>query len=729
MLNRKGHSLGSGHTFDSYDPPVDTCGVSCPEELPKENSASVMSYCNFCEGGVSNIALTLGGEHNGAGAKTNLTTWQPHPNLALSNVTDKPERVSHHVYSTLLAKGRSIRRIASDVDSILCAYDSECKDGDQCTVNSCIDSVCQVEEILDVCLGNGICQEGELYTEDCGPYTIGSIQVCIACSSLAGFMFDVSAASGAVFVTQIDFNINFISSNYSTVKLYATKGSHVGKETDPSKWVQVGSASVPSSNSTGQVVVDPPLYIGGLRGLYLLTDDGFISFSPQNNDTYLPDENGVSILDGTATAWQWQAEIPGPFMLNGEVEYRLEEQVPSETPSAMPSSRPSQGPSLPSVPFRDSQYFIQMNKTCEPSCFNADGVMFNVGVGAGQETDMAITSLQFEHISTNATVEVYVTEMDDKVIAARSSKSLWTMAGSINITQGNSSVVYFSDDAILISPGTRRGFYLASSDSSNIFVLGIGSFERSDRNGLMLSGGLVVFDKFGLSIPGYQFSITLGYSNSSLLLGDDAVHQNSPSTVPSAHFPSEAPSAQLDELFQLEAGEYCITNCTRAQGFMFSVRNGRKAKTPISVTSIHFEHSSPQDGSVVEVYTTVDGSHVGTESLNDWVMISSVAIPKTDTGESTSIELDYPVQVPIDDRVGFYIKATDNIILLGLQNDVKSSPTDTNKVKLKKGTALFDNSTSSEEYSWNGGITYYKDMGMVGMENLTELNSLNETIN
>ena len=102
---------------------------------------------------MSNIALTLGGEHSGAGAKTDLTTWQPHPILSLSNVTDKPERISHHVYSTLLAKGMSIRRTEFDVDSVLCLYDSWCEDGDHCTVNSCIDSVCQVVEILDVCLG------------------------------------------------------------------------------------------------------------------------------------------------------------------------------------------------------------------------------------------------------------------------------------------------------------------------------------------------------------------------------------------------------------------------------------------------------------------------------------------------------------------------------------------------------------------------------------------------
>jgi len=328
---------------------------------------------------------------------------------------------------------------------------------------------------------------------------------------------------------------------------------------------------------------------------------------------------------------------------------------------------------------------------------------------------------------------------DDKGVTARSSNILWTLVGSINITQDgtNSSVIDFSDDAISISPGSRRGFYLATSDPGsrddeespppNIFVLGIGSFERSDRNGLMLSGGLVVFDKFGLSIPGYHFFIGVGYSYSSLPQGGDAIYQNSPSTAPSAHYPSEAPSAPLlGELFQLEASEHCITNCTLAQGYMFSVRNGRKATAPIIVTSIHFEHSSPLEGSDVELYKTVDGSHVGKENLDDWVKISSVTIPHNGTGSNASLELEYPIRVPIDDRVGFYIKTTDNIILLGLHHiDSKSSP-DTNKVKLAIGSAVFDNSTSTGGYSWNGGITYYKDMG--GGENLAELNSLDETI-
>lgn len=45
-------SLASkGHTHEAYEPPVDTCGGDdCPAELPLDNSATLMSYCKFCDG-------------------------------------------------------------------------------------------------------------------------------------------------------------------------------------------------------------------------------------------------------------------------------------------------------------------------------------------------------------------------------------------------------------------------------------------------------------------------------------------------------------------------------------------------------------------------------------------------------------------------------------------------------------------------------------------------------
>lgn len=90
FLHEIGHSLGSGksldqvshlmfrpcplskqndvgcllhldHTFEeAFKPRVDTCGLDrCPKALPQANSASIMSYCDFCSGGLSNVSSFL----------------------------------------------------------------------------------------------------------------------------------------------------------------------------------------------------------------------------------------------------------------------------------------------------------------------------------------------------------------------------------------------------------------------------------------------------------------------------------------------------------------------------------------------------------------------------------------------------------------------------------------------------------------------------------------------
>ena len=85
MMHELGHSLGSGksldpvcilcfalvfnacyalhldHTFEeAFKPRVDTCGLDqCPKALPQANSASIMSYCDFCSGGLSNVSSIL----------------------------------------------------------------------------------------------------------------------------------------------------------------------------------------------------------------------------------------------------------------------------------------------------------------------------------------------------------------------------------------------------------------------------------------------------------------------------------------------------------------------------------------------------------------------------------------------------------------------------------------------------------------------------------------------
>jgi len=102
-----GHSLGSDHTFE-YETPVDTCQLNtCPPQLPIKNSATIMSYCNFCDGGLSNIAMSLGGVWNEVGPRGSLSSWIPAPEL-VGSLNTNPKRVSHKIWNTLNSKGECI---------------------------------------------------------------------------------------------------------------------------------------------------------------------------------------------------------------------------------------------------------------------------------------------------------------------------------------------------------------------------------------------------------------------------------------------------------------------------------------------------------------------------------------------------------------------------------------------------------------------------------------------
>lgn len=52
-----GHNFGTGHTHDSYNPPIDGCGAgNCAGAV----GGTIMSYCHTCPGGMSNIDLVFG---------------------------------------------------------------------------------------------------------------------------------------------------------------------------------------------------------------------------------------------------------------------------------------------------------------------------------------------------------------------------------------------------------------------------------------------------------------------------------------------------------------------------------------------------------------------------------------------------------------------------------------------------------------------------------------------
>ncbi|MDG2029474.1 MAG: M12 family metallo-peptidase [Phycisphaerales bacterium] len=51
-----GHNFGSGHTHDSYNPPIDGCGNN---DCSQASDGTIMSYCHLCSGGLSNMRMAF----------------------------------------------------------------------------------------------------------------------------------------------------------------------------------------------------------------------------------------------------------------------------------------------------------------------------------------------------------------------------------------------------------------------------------------------------------------------------------------------------------------------------------------------------------------------------------------------------------------------------------------------------------------------------------------------
>ena len=114
-MHELGHNFGSGHTHDGYNPVVDTCGtscaidqcgVSCPAQLPLAKSATIMSYCDMCNGRDSNMDYTFGGKYV-SGPRNIMASYKNSPLAGLGVVSNEPRRVNAKMWSHVSTRTRS----------------------------------------------------------------------------------------------------------------------------------------------------------------------------------------------------------------------------------------------------------------------------------------------------------------------------------------------------------------------------------------------------------------------------------------------------------------------------------------------------------------------------------------------------------------------------------------------------------------------------------------------
>jgi hypothetical protein len=106
-MHELGHNFNSGHTHDGsgYSPVIDTCGSSCPAQLPLAKSATIMSYCHLCSGSYSNIEYTFGGKYSGTGLRSDMNSYSNSPLAGLGIVSIEPRRVNAKMWSHVSSRG------------------------------------------------------------------------------------------------------------------------------------------------------------------------------------------------------------------------------------------------------------------------------------------------------------------------------------------------------------------------------------------------------------------------------------------------------------------------------------------------------------------------------------------------------------------------------------------------------------------------------------------------
>jgi len=347
-----GHSLGSGHTYDAYEPEVDQCGSLCtlseglksdPVGLPLDNSATIMSYCNFCTGGMNNIALTYGGLWDGVSPRSDVGHWMNHPDVAaVGTVSVEPRRVSYTIWNLLSAKVKEcVEPPPSQPQGRQgCNDSSDCNDNRTCTIDVCSSesNVCVVSKTLDNCCGNGVCEQGEISADcsDCGPFIIKPPKPCDDCYALDGFIVEVGVsenAKQAISLTSISLQHKAPEQFSSSVEVFIARPFHTGEATEliSSLWQSVATATFPGSEGLMEIDLPTPIIIGVAEKveIYIAATEQLLQFGVGAYS--IENDHGVQLHSSHAVSGRFGTAIES-FALNCEVKYAVAEVTANNLP-------------------------------------------------------------------------------------------------------------------------------------------------------------------------------------------------------------------------------------------------------------------------------------------------------------------------------------------------------------------------------------------------------------
>jgi len=438
------------------------------------------------------------------------------------------------------------------------------------------------------------------------------------------------------------------------------------------------------------------------------------------------------------------APTPSPTTSSPTVEPSM-----SPTTSSPSSSPTSKAPSyFPELPQDDGRIWIQPDEHCiqevvpepitgsndtnsaatiEPlpvtttsNCATAPGFMFDMSVQQGPSYHgIHLESLQFEHLNFNATVEIYTIDgtyynntvnQTSGLDRSYRSKDLWRKVATVVVNEADSFTEAVLDEPITIPPGTRQGFYLTpsnTSDVSNFFLIGRDEEHSSsssiDTNGVSIKEACVVFDTFGFEVHGFMPVIQAGYVEAEAptsfpSLSPTPLPSRAPSVSPTPA-PSSAPSPSPTSLdkgpFSIgtEGGETCGSSddCTAVYGYMMDFTNEDPNGHSMKVNKVSVEHGSPKNGRTALVHCSRGSSKGKENNPLAWTKCGKAKIPRKSGVTEIKIQ---SMKVEPNETISIRVSSTESIMKVK-KTKQQSHKTQDGKAKFTPGYAIKNTQTGA----------------------------------
>ena len=523
-----------------------------------------MSYCDFCDGGLSNVALSMGGVWTGEHPRLDVKNWEASKEFSALTVSKNPERVSHQIWKTLYSKGQCvIKTTSTPTSSPVTDRPTTAPTTTHPTLNPTSLSPTSLSPTSSrptlrpstdrPTTSRPTAEPSSSPSVNYGPFYLSPRQTCEDnCYLSRGIMFNVGLESEAgkdILIESIVFEHSEPKSTGVSIDLYRTYvGGYEDKTKFSAQWHKLDSMTVnatsdqtadPDRYSVSEFKLNPPMHISAndVNGFYVRASASILRVGTGSNAN--TDVNGAYLSSGsTVMGGVFGIAIEG-YLFSVNIKYSFFK--PTEDSTVSPTMRPTltglatPGPSeRPSIALQSgsssfasstasivtsvsaetsdttSLHWLNPSNICTSNCLASSGFMFDVNLAIGATSKILIKSIEFEHLrgSDNSSVDIYTTYYGSHV-GKEQQPNQWRKVANVALPNTNANTTAIFDPPVYLWSGTTQGFYFATKEG--ILLVGLGSFDISDSNGVSIEGGSLVFGAFGNAYSGYHLNARLGY--------------------------------------------------------------------------------------------------------------------------------------------------------------------------------------------------------------------------